>query len=279
MPKAAAKDREDECLELVCAALSSARRSLTVEDRPDRTGLARDLTVDAVIRVVEDGYDAAWAADVCLASRKFDPKLPSAMNQLREVLLPPVTRLATEAGQHVSVSCRAYVRLPGVSRNEWRRMLNGYVRNVYDRAVMALLRPDKEWYDPEVGIYWRPDSADFDGEPVRLQFYDPFGMEGFRFSRAVPLKLTNQLKRAHDAGYPTLLILDQKAPNYVTWINNICPEPYELGEAMAFLVGQHKATLDACVLVDHDDSVHEIYRRVGKPMDGCLTICSRTSER
>lgn len=93
MPKAAAKEREDECLELVCAALASGTRSLTVEDRPDRAGIARDLTVDAVIRVVEDGYAGTWAADVCLASRKFDPRLPSAMNQLREILLPPLTQL------------------------------------------------------------------------------------------------------------------------------------------------------------------------------------------
>lgn len=148
-------------------------------------------------------------------------------------------------------------------------MLNGYVRNVYDRAVMALVRPEKEWYDPEVGIYWQTDSSDFDGDPVQIQFYDPFMMESFRFSRAVPQKLTNQLKRAHDMGYPTLLILDQKAPNYLPWINNVCPEPDELGEAMAFLVGRHNAPLNACVLIDHDDSVHEIYGRVGKPIDRC----------
>ncbi len=122
MPKDAAHDREDECLELVCAALSDPPRSLTIEGRPDRAGRARDLTVDALIRVVEDGYDAAWAADVCLASRNFDPRLPAAMNQLREILLPSLSDLAARAGHHVSVSCRAYVRLPGVSRNEWRRM-------------------------------------------------------------------------------------------------------------------------------------------------------------
>lgn len=267
MPKDAAHDREDECLDLVRAALSSPPRSLAIEDRPDRAGRARDLTVDAVIRVVEDDYNAAWAADVCLASRRFDPRLPAAMNQLRQILLPLLNDLAARAGHHVSVSCRAYVKLPGISRNEWRRILNGYVRNVYDRAVMALVRPDKEWYDSEVGIYWRPDDPNFDIEPVSLQFYDPFMMEGFRFSRAVPLKLTKQLKRAHDVGYPTLLILDQKPPSYVTWLSNTCPEPYEIGEAMAFLVGQHRATLGACVLVNHDDSVHEIYRRVGKSVD------------
>lgn len=219
--------------------------------------------------MVEDGYSAAWAADVCLASRKFDPRLPAAMEQLRELLLPQLIELAAGVGQYLSVSCRAYVPLPGVSRNEWRRMVKGYVRNVRDRAAIALLRPDKEWYDSEVGIYWHSGSSEIDGEIARLQFYDPFTMEGFRFSRAVPLKLTNQMKRAHDVGYPTLLILDQKAPTYVTWINNVCPEPYELGEAMAFLVAHHKATLDACVLVDHDDSVHEIYRRVGSSASMC----------
>jgi hypothetical protein len=264
MPKSEAKEREDEALALVCSALSRDGRSLTVEDRPDRPGSARDLTVDAVIRVVEDDYDEVWAADVCLASRKFDPRLPAAMNGLRQALLPPLTELADAVRRSVSVSCRAYVRLSGVSRNEWRRMMNDYVRNVYDRARMALVRPDQEWYDSEVGIYWRQVEYGFTGERVMLQFYDPFIHEGFRFSQAVTLKLTKQLAGARISGYPTLLILDQKAPKYVDWITNTMPEPYEIGEGLAFLVAHHRARLDACVLVQYDDSVHEIYGRVGK---------------
>jgi hypothetical protein len=97
-----------------------------------------------------------------------------------------------------------------------------------------------------------------------LGFYDPFIHEGFRFSRAVTLKLTKQLASARSRGYPTLLILDQKAPKYVDWIINTIPEPYEVGEGLAFLVAHHKARLDACVLVQDDDSVHEIYGLVGK---------------
>jgi hypothetical protein len=56
MPKDAAHDGEDECPDLVRAALSSPPRSLAIEDRPDRAGRARDLKVDAVIRAVEDDY-------------------------------------------------------------------------------------------------------------------------------------------------------------------------------------------------------------------------------
>jgi hypothetical protein len=264
MPKSVAEDREDEVLALTCAALSLDGRTVEIEARPDRSSLARELTVDAILRVVEDGHDIAWAADVCLASRKFDPRLPAAMNSLRQILLPPLTDLATKVGRSVSVSCRAYVRLPGVSRNEWRRINQSYVRNVFDRVVMAFARPDKEWYDSEVGIHWLPTEFVLGNQRVMLQFSDPFIHESFRFSRAVSLKLTNQLKRASDSGFPTLLILDQKAPKYVDWITNIMPEPFEIGEVVAFLVAHHRASLSAGVLVEHDDSVHEIYRRVGK---------------
>jgi hypothetical protein len=58
--------------------------------------------------------------------------------------------------------------------------------------------------------------------------------------------------------YPALLIIDQKEPTYVDWVTNISPEPYVIGGGLAFLVAHHKATVDAYVLVDHDNSVHEI---------------------
>ncbi|WP_285645392.1 hypothetical protein [Lentzea sp. NBRC 102530] len=213
--------------------------------------------------MTEDDYDTMWAADVCLASRKFDPRLPAAMNGLRQLLIPPLTELAEQVGLRATVGCRAYVRLTGISRNEWKRMTNSYVRNIYDRAVMALMRPDKEWYDSEVGIHWLPNDAQPNSERVTLHFYDPFIYEGFRFSKAVHLKLTNQLPRARAAGYPTLLILDQKSPRYVDWTVNIAPEPLEIGEGIAFLVANRGVRLDACVLVNHDDSIHEIYHTVG----------------
>lgn len=263
MPKQGAHERENEVLSLVCAALSGAGRTVVVDSRPDRDPAAA-LTVDALLRVSETGYEGLWAADVCLASRKFDPRLPAAMRALRQDLLSPLNELAQRVGRCVSVSCRAFVRLPGVSRNEWKRMVRYYMRNVVDRAAVAAVRQDQEWYDTEVGIYWGPEARWPNGEQVMLQFYDPFIHEGFKFSQAVPLKLDTQLKRAREQGYPTLLILDQKPPDYVDWITNTMPEPVALGEMLAFLVASKEARLDAGVLVEADDTVHEIYYRVGQ---------------
>jgi hypothetical protein len=142
-----------------------------------------------------------------------------------------------------------------------------------DNAVLGVGRweslgstpPDQEWYDPEVGIRWQQAERWWDGQRVMLQFYDPFIHEGFRFSRAVPQKLNKQLKRARERGYPTLLILDQKPPDYVDWITNSAPEPPILGEMLAYLVASQRTTLNAGVLVNADDTVHEIYGCAGKP--------------
>jgi hypothetical protein len=263
MPKDAAREREDEVLNLVCTALSDDKRRCAVVGRPDRDLRTRELTVDALLCVAEEDREQLWAADVCLASNKFDPGLPAAMRTLRQMLLPPLTELAVKAGRAVSVTCVAYVRLPGVSRNQWKRITHEHVRNVCDRAVIALCRPDQEYYDTEVGIYWRAFDPNAGYERVMVGFSEPHLHESFRFSRAVSLKLTRQLKRAHEQGYPTLLILDQKAPDYVDWIANSLPEPPVIGEGLAFLVAHHKAKLSAGVLVNNDASVHEVYKRVG----------------
>jgi len=274
MPKDGARQREDEILDLVCSALSTDGRTLTLVDRPDRPGRsAPDLTVDAVIKVSEDSYDARWAADVCLASNKFNPKVPAAMRELRQLLSPALTDLAAKVGRCVSVSCRPYVRLDGVGRREWRRRMAGVVRNIIGRAMLALAWPGGEYSDPEVSIRWQQVELWPHGDRVLLTFHDPFPGEGFRFADAVTQKLTNQLSRAHVLGYPTLLILDQKSPRYVDWIINHAPEPHEIGEGLAFLIGHHRTRLDACVLVENDDSVHEIYKRVGAPNEcGCVDV-------
>ena len=43
------------------------------------------------------------------------------------------------------------------------------------------------------------------------------------------------------------------------------PDLPVLGEALAYLVASQGTTLDAGVLINADDTVHEIYRRVGMP--------------
>jgi hypothetical protein len=267
MPKKEAEAREDEVLELVCTALSNEHREVAIAERPDRDGVARHLTVDALLRVKAEHYEGLWAVDLCLASHGFDPQFPAAMRALEQQLRPKLDALAAQVQWGLTVTCTATLRPPRVSRNEWRRMMYEYERNIIDRARLAFLRqPDHEWYDSEVGIRWLPGApAGLNGELVELTFTNPLTHAGFRFSRAVSLKLKGQLKRAHEAGYPTLLILDQKAPSYVRWVSHTLPEPVHLGEGLSFLASRYKASLNAGALIDYDNVVHEIYGTFGDP--------------
>ncbi len=275
MPKPSAADREDEVLRLVCAELSSGGRELQIVDRPDRRAPSSVPPVDAIIRVAEGDYEDEWAADVCLTSKKFDPRIPAAMKQLEEALIGPLTQLATNVNRSLRINCCAYVKPDRVSRREWAAMMSGYHRNIWDRALMALTRSSGEWLDSEVSIMWdRPESAP-KGHPVLMSYRDPFINESFSFSPKVRKKLEGQLSRAREAGYRTLLILDQDPPRSTPWVGDIIPTPYEIGEGIAFAVAHCRTTLDAGILVNYS-TVHEVYGRVGKPIAGCCIQHRRT---
>lgn len=266
MPIAGAKQREDKVLETVCVALSASGRRLEIVDRPDRRPPGDRPPVDALIRVVmADSYDCVWAADVCLASKKFDPRIPAATKELQKALTPQITAVARAANRRVTVLCRAYLRPEKVSGREWRILMREYHQNIFDRAVMALMRPNGEWTDAEVSILWRGAPENDNEDLVRMSYNDPFIHEGFSFSPTVRKKLQGQLRLAREAGYPTMLILDQQPPSYMPWIGNIMPTPYEIGEGIAFAVASVRAKLDACILVEHEDRVHEVYGKVGEP--------------
>jgi hypothetical protein len=194
------------------------------------------------------------------------------MKELRKALMPPLTDLTQKVNRSVRLNCRAYVRPGTVPGKQWKAMMGGYHRNILDRAVMALFRPDGEWIDPEVIVLWSKPGQTTTGPQVQIFYGDPFIYEGFGFSPAVRRKLQGQLRRAHDAGYCTLLILDQEPPRDTPWIGDILPTPYEIGEGIAFTVSHSQATLDAAVLVS-DSSVDEVYYRVGKPTLSCCPHC------
>lgn len=255
-------------LDLVCTGLSQGERKVEIVDRPDRRAVSEVPPVDALLRVIDNDHDERWAADVCLASKKFDARIPAAMKELQNALMTPLTELAEKADRTLTISCRAYVRLDRVPRKEWNGMMGGYHRNIWDRVIMALLRPTGEWTDAEVSIRWSAAGAPRIGPRVLMSYQDPFSNEAFAFSPKVRRKLEGQLTRARNAGYRTLLILDQEPPNYVPWVGNILPTAYEIGEGIAFAVAHCRTTLDAAILVQ-DSSVHEVYGRVGKPAPCC----------
>lgn len=276
MPKPEHEQREDELLDLVCSKLSRDGRQVVITDRPDRRPPSDVPPVDAIVRVVEGEYGQLWAADVCLVSKKFDPRIPAAMRELSDALLPSLVPLAEKLGKTLRLLCRAYVRPDNVSGKEWQILMREYYTNIFDRAIMAMTRPTGEWTDAEVSILWLNEDEKIE-ERVRISYSDPFINESFAFAPKVRKKLGGQLLRAREAGYPTLLILDQVAPNYVPWISNTLPEPYEIGEGIAFAVAHLRTRLDAGVLVNDDENVHEVYGRVGKAMQPLL--CPRCGGR
>lgn len=55
MPSSMARDREDQVLHLVCAALSDCQRSVTIATRPDREPPGdHTVTVDALLNVIAE---------------------------------------------------------------------------------------------------------------------------------------------------------------------------------------------------------------------------------
>ncbi|WP_370130595.1 hypothetical protein [Streptacidiphilus sp. EB103A] len=258
MPKDEALEREDAVLKLVCDGLSNERRTLTVVGRPDNEKHA--LTVDALIEVTEGGASRTWAADIALASKKFDRQIPAAMKQLEDNLLPRLEELAAKFDRAVMVGCKPFVRSDRHTRNGWNALMREYEENIFVRVAVAAVRPTGMWHDSEVSISWQgPGSSFWEGRRVLLSYHDPKIEEGFRFSPAVEKKLQVQLARAQAAGYPTILILDQKPPTYVRWTINSEPTPYDIGCGLAFATSWLKGKLDVGVLVQSDDSVHVVY--------------------
>lgn len=103
MPKDEALERENVVLKLVCDALSDEGRALTVVGRPDLE--KQVLTVDALIEVTDGGESRTWAADIALASKKFDGNIPAAMKALEQNLLPRLEALAAQLSRSVMVGC------------------------------------------------------------------------------------------------------------------------------------------------------------------------------
>ncbi len=257
MPKDEALEREDAVLKLVCDGLSNDQRTVRVVGRPDLEKHA--LAVDALIEVAAAGASRTWAADITLASKKFDPRIPAAMKDLEDNLLPRLEELAAKLSRAVMVGCKPFVRSHRHTNKQWKALMREYQDNIYDRAVVAALRPSGQWFDSEVGITWQGPGSSFGDRRVFLSYNDPKIEEGFRFSHSVEKKLQVQLARAQAAGYPTILILDQKPPSYVRWVSNSEPTPYDIGCGLAFATSWLKGKLDVGVLVQSDDSVHEVY--------------------
>src|SRR5215469_16939800 len=85
------------------------------------------------IEVTEHGTSRTWAADIALASKKFDRQIPAAMKDLEEV--------AAKVNRAVMVGCKPFVRSERHTRNQWNALMREYQDNIHDRVVIAAMRP------------------------------------------------------------------------------------------------------------------------------------------
>ena len=108
------------------------------------------------IEVTEHGTSRTWAADIALASKKFDRQIPAAMKDLEDNLLPRLEEVAAKVNRAVMVGCKPFVRSERHTRNQWNALMREYQDNIHDRVVIAAMRPSGQWYDSEVsGDYGR----------------------------------------------------------------------------------------------------------------------------
>jgi hypothetical protein len=58
------------------------------------------------IEVTEHSTSRTWAADIALASKKFDSQIPAAMKDLEDNLLPRLEEVAAKVNRAVMVGCK-----------------------------------------------------------------------------------------------------------------------------------------------------------------------------
>lgn len=193
------QDHEDAALAALVDELTGRGKSVRITDHPDRIS-GNTLTVDALIDI--DG--TVWAVDHCLVSRP--PQLPPAVAYAEKVLEPALDSLA------VKEQCRIVASFAPLSGNTGKAQDAIFYQDMIAKATASVaarkvvyepnrFRIEFTAGDPEVLLIpWAVDGA------AGMSSADQVD-EGLR--DAVTKKLDGQLRRAKEAGYPTMLLVDQ----------------------------------------------------------------------
>lgn len=224
------QDHEDAALAALVNELTGRGKSARITDHPDRDP-AHPLTVDALIDI--DG--AVWAVDHCLASRP--PQLPPAVMRAEKVLGLALEALAVQEHCRIIASFTPLSGNPGAAQDATYyedlilKATNGAATR---KAVYEPHRFHVEFTegDPEVVLMpWAVDSA------AGLSSADQ--VEG-GLRDAVTKKLNGQLRRAKDASYPTMLLVDQ-IPRPGTMSHTVWTAgPTAVAGAIQRIIGDHR---------------------------------------
>ncbi len=192
---------EEGALQALVGELRARGRDAKLVARPDVDGHP-ELTTDAIIDI--DGRE--WAVDHCLVSRPEE--LPPAMAQAEAMLRSRLQVVAEQyqCGLHVSY-------LPQAQDGRSRRDIERYYEDVIQTATLAA-RTGEIQGGSDAFIMVQVFPAD-PAAALLAPFTDTTGSAFLGtqveagLSRALTKKLTQQLKRAKDAGWPVALLLDQ----------------------------------------------------------------------
>ncbi|TJZ99355.1 hypothetical protein [Actinacidiphila oryziradicis] len=201
---------EDRALDALVRTLIGFGHTAAVTAHPDR-GTGHLLTVDAIVTL--DGTE--WAVDHCLLSR--DSRIPGARAMGEKHLQEPLEGIAHDAGVALAVSYQPHTGPQAAA----------YYDSVLDMAHAAAADRRNRWgSDGFTSVQIMPNTPSgivglsvfqtMTGNPLVSQQIE----EGI--GAALDKKLTRQLRRAKDAGYPVMLLLDQErrpdAGNDTVWM-------------------------------------------------------------
>ncbi len=244
--------------------LRSQEKPCTVLGWPDRDrgSWPAGLTVEAVLAVGSDGAQAEWAVDVMTVP--VPAGTAAGIAEARQQLHVPAAQLAERAHRAVTIT----IRIPDSAGRKT------YYQEVLARVEEAL-RTGNDYYDasgkdPATQVLLS--DGEFFGDPsgprgaVRVHLVPFTGgsadlLAELQSTLVAPLdkKLGNQLRRAKDHGYHTLLALDQvgneSMPAGTTWL----PSASAVGTTVAQRVAAHPGVLDAAVLAQPGDSLVQVF--------------------
>jgi hypothetical protein len=189
-------DHEDRALAALVRALSGTGHQARVASHPDRDNSV-SLTVDALVDL--DGTQ--WAVDHCLLSR--DDRIPGARQGTEKRLQEPLEAIARQTGVALSVTYQPHAG-PDTA---------AYCETILDMARAVAVDGQTRYRDDgctSVAVWPHAPAGEVGLSPFLTMTRDARLSNQIEegIGPALDRKLAGQLRRAKDAGYPVMLLLD-----------------------------------------------------------------------
>ena len=266
MPSDQAVAREARLVRNLANWLRSQGKQCTVAGWPDRDPgpWPAGLTVEAVLAVGPDGAQEQWAVDVMTVP--VPASTAAGMAEARQQLqCQPRSLPRARTGPSRSASASLPGTAPGVkpiTRRCSPALRKPFALEATITTRAARIRQPRCCFQTGSSSLTRQDlTAQCACTWPRLPEAAPDLLAELQSTLVAPLdkKLGNQLKRAKDHGYHTLLLLDQvgneSMPAGTTWL----PSASAVGTTVAQRVAAYPGVLDAAVLAQPGDSLVQVF--------------------